>query len=63
MRIVTTFFFDTFRAVLADTVVEGFINPILGIDQENDSESESSESSERRMINRILRLAFQKIIF
>ena len=60
---VTTFFFDIFRAVLADTVVEGFINPILGIDQENDSESESSESSERRMINRILRLAFQKIIF
>ena len=58
---VTTFFFDIFRAVLADTVVEGFINPILGIDQENDSES--SESSERRIINRILRLAFQKIIF
>ena len=58
---VTTFFFDIFRAVLADTIVEGFINPILGIDQEDDSES--SESRERRIINRILRLAFQKIIF
>ena len=58
---VTTFFFDIFRAVLADTVVEGFINPILGIDQENDSES--SESSERRIINKLLRLVFQKIIF
>ena len=58
---VTTFFFDIFRAVLADSVVEGIINPILGIDQEDDSES--SESRERRIINRILRLAFQKIIF
>ena len=57
---VTTFFFDIFRAVLADTIVEGFINPILGIDQENDSESESSE---RRIIKNLLRLAFQKIIF
>ena len=56
---VTTFFFDIFRAVLADTIVEGFINPILGIDQENDSES--NESSERRIIKNLLRLAFQKI--
>ena len=63
MREVTTFFFDIFRAVLADTIVEGFINPILGIDQENDSESESSESSERRIIKNLLRLVFQKIIF
>ena len=58
---VTTFFFDIFRAVLADTIVEGFINPIIGIDQENDSES--SESSERRMIKKLLRMAFQKINF
>ena len=54
---VTTFFFDIFRAVLADTVVEGFINPILGIDQEN--ESESSDSSERRIAKKLIKMLFK----